>query len=451
VWVRKRKNRKAQPWVVYWDAPGRTRCQKTFAARTEAESFRFRKGQELEQARPASPYASDISVQEYAPQWLEAVAHNLKPRTIESYATTLKRYIYPALGAVPVRDLHQQIIASFLASLVTDKHLSTGTVRIAYATVRRMLSRAKFEGVVTDNAAASVWKELPVQTQHTGRKRTPADIKAMNSDQLAVFERHADTLFLTMSRTGLRLGEVLGLHIKDVDTVNCEIQVERNLAPAQRKGMSLEDRVGTPKSGAARQVEIGKELAETLAHHIVIRRAENLSRGKDDDGCPWLFSTEVGTPLDEARVRKAFRAILIKAKLPLRFTPHSTRHTYATLMLAKGAPLVWVAAQLGHSSPQVTLDWYSWALPQGEKTHANLLDTPQQQQQERAVANGSVASAWPLSPDPEKQPRKLLKDWSRRSGSNRGPADYEKTSGPKEPTQQDTPDAKPHNDKGKAS
>ena len=70
---------------------------------------------------------------------------------------------------------------------------------------------------------------------------------------------------------------------------------------------------------------------------------------------PWLFVTEEGTPLDESRVRKAFAAILKDAGLPARFTPHSLRHTYASLMLTKGAPLAWVAAQLGHSSPQVTL------------------------------------------------------------------------------------------------
>jgi uncharacterized membrane protein len=63
---------------------------------------------------------------------------------------------------------------------------------------------------------------------------------------------------------------------------------------------------------------------------------------------PWLFATTDGTPLDETRVRKAFKATLRKAMLPLRFVPHSLRHTYATLMLSKGAPLI--RALASHSS-----------------------------------------------------------------------------------------------------
>ena len=44
-------------------------------------------------------------------------------------------------------------------------------------------------------------------------------------------------------------------------------------------------------------------------------------------------------------------------------------------MLMKGAPLTWVSQQLGHSSPEVTLRWYWWALPSGDKAHASLLDS----------------------------------------------------------------------------
>ena len=43
----------------------------------------------------------------------------------------------------------------------------------------------------------------------------------------------------------------------------------------------------------------------------------------------WVFCPKVGTLLDESHVRRAMRAVLKKAKLPLHFSPHSFRHTYA--------------------------------------------------------------------------------------------------------------------------
>lgn len=117
--------------------------------------------------------------------------------------------------------------------------------------------------------------------------------------------------------------------------------------------------------GVSKDAGVGPSLPSKVG--LVRRREENLRRGQPEDSAPWLFATRDGTPLDETRVRKAVKAVLKKAGLTLRFGPHSLRHTYASLMLAKGAPL--------HSSPQVTLDWYSWALRDKTNAHASLLDS----------------------------------------------------------------------------
>ena len=43
---------------------------------------------------------------------------------------------------------------------------------------------------------------------------------------------------------------------------------------------------------------------------------------------------------------------------------HSLRHSYASILLAQGAPLTEVAGLLGHKSPAITLKIYSHWLPQ---------------------------------------------------------------------------------------
>ena len=53
-----------------------------------------------------------------------------------------------------------------------------------------------------------------------------------------------------------------------------------------------------------------------------------------DDGPPWIFCSEAGTPLDHNNVVKTFKRVLKAAELPLHFTPHGLRHTFASLLLS---------------------------------------------------------------------------------------------------------------------
>lgn len=88
----------------------------------------------------------------------------------------------------------------------------------------------------------------------------------------------------------------------------------------------------------------------------------------------WVFCTEVGTPLDDSKLRKVMARVLKKAKLPVHFTPHCLRHTYASLMLQQGAPVTYVQRQLRHASIQFTVDTYGKWLPMGNKTAVDRLD-----------------------------------------------------------------------------
>jgi hypothetical protein len=125
----------------------------------------------------------------------------------------------------------------------------------------------------------------------------------------------------------------------------------------------------------------------------------------------------VGTPLDESKVRKVMARILKKAKMPLHFTPHCLRHTYASLMLQQDEPVTYVQRQLGHASIQLTVDTYGKWLPMGNKAAVDRLDTG------AAEPSGSkmVARMETKGEDTSNS----LNVWSRRLESNQRPAVYE--------------------------
>ena len=98
-------------------------------------------------------------------------------------------------------------------------------------------------------------------------------------------------------------------------------------------------------------------LAQVLLRHELVRRQEKLRYGWTELP-PWLFLTKAGTPVDAANVRRAMQSLLKKAKLPLHFTPHCLRHTYASILLAEGVSPVYVQEQLGHATIELTVSTY---------------------------------------------------------------------------------------------
>jgi hypothetical protein len=75
-----------------------------------------------------------------------------------------------------------------------------------------------------------------------------------------------------------------------------------------------------------------------------------------------VFTSTIGTPLDDRNVRWAFKQLLTAAKLP-KIRIHDLRHMCATLLLAQDVHPKVVQEILGHSQISLTLDTYSDVLP----------------------------------------------------------------------------------------
>jgi integrase len=142
--------------------------------------------------------------------------------------------------------------------------------------------------------------------------------------------------------------------------------VERALSAGQ---------IETPKTGQGRTVDMSEQLMRTLRRLEIDRMVEKLRRGWSEMPS-WVFCTEAGTPLDESRVRTAFARTLKRAKLPA-LRVYDLRHTFASLLLAKGEPITYVSAQLGHADATTTLRWYARWLPRTDRRAVDALDDAQ--------------------------------------------------------------------------
>ena len=374
--IRKRRGKYV---VDYRDGTGQRRWV-TCETRREADEILSSKVRENRQlTRPAAD--ADVTLSQYAERWIGTISSSLKPRTIESYQQCLRLYIEPRFGATKIRRLHRGLIKEFLAQQL-GSGLAPNTVRIVHATLRAMLNEAVEDNILMANPAIRLGKKLRLVPTSKQRQE---QIKAMDRDQLSAFlgttanaakgwDRSYYPLFLLMARTGLRLGEAIALEVGDINSEGRTLRVERAFSAG---------RIETPKTGEGRDVDMSQQLTATLRQMIAGRREKWFKEGKVQVPS-LLFISEDGTMLDGANIRKVFTRSLKAAKLPLHFTPHCLRHTFASLLLQQGESPAYVQRMLGHASIKLTVDTYGKWLPMGNRAAVDRLDD---QNGSKVVAN----------------------------------------------------------------
>jgi integrase len=300
---------------------------------------------------------------------------------------------------------------------------------------RWVLNAAVDDGVLLANPAARLGKVLRLHRSKTARQE---QVKAFDAGQLArylaaIAAKHSRyyPLFFTMSRTGLRIGEALALQWGDLDFEAREIRVERAIS---NTGV-----IDTPKSGHGRTVDMGLAVRDVLQGHEARLAEEWLKRKleRDEDGNeipkgempPWVFPSEAWKPQDHANVGKVFRRALKHAGLPTHYSPHSLRHTYASLLLADGVSPAYVQEQLGHASIELTVGTYGRWLRKRAPGAVDRLDQVPEGTSAQVAAAGKggrseatpaaspsdppssslVADAPSRAPGARSRPRKLLK------------------------------------------
>ncbi len=105
------------------------------------------------------------------------------------------------------------------------------------------------------------------------------------------------------------------------------------------------------KGGKIRSVHIGEPLRKHLGEYLEWKKLVGEPTGPED----YLFLSPRGGPLTRQALWLMFKRYARQAGLPERFTIHSCRHTYASLLYrASRYNLRLVQKQLGHASVRTT-------------------------------------------------------------------------------------------------
>ncbi|TVR16231.1 MAG: tyrosine recombinase XerC [Balneolaceae bacterium] len=261
---------------------------------------------------------------------------NASEHTLTSYKNDLLQLLEFAADefvkkpeAVSAGDIDRLTIRLWLGSLA-DKGVARNTVARKVAAVRSFYKYCFKRGYVEQNPAQLLIvpkKEIRLpKTLQLSEVSNMMDL-ADGSEPESVQERTIMELFYS---TGIRLSELTGLNISDVDLRQKQVTV-------------------FGKGKKQRTVPLGDEALQWCKKHLE-SRMQLLTEKSDNDARLAFFIAPRGGRMYQRKVQRIIKDYLMRASESSNKSPHTLRHSFATHMLDAGADIRLIKEFLGHAS-----------------------------------------------------------------------------------------------------
>ncbi len=320
--------------VRWWEGgrDGRHRS-KTFDRREDADTFEadIRRRGQLGAYAPVVPAGQPLE-RFLRDEWWPRCSPLWAQSTRLQRAGIIDRWIVPYLGHLRLRDVGGEQVAEWRARVLTDGCPATQPNQ-AVAVLSAALGEAVRNRKLPGNPCVGVGR-VPVVVARP-RALTPIDVERLRR---AMPTRRDALLVSLLAYAGLRPGEALAL---TWDSVTGHVLViDRNWTYGELK---------LTKTGRRRAVDLLEPLRLDLAEHRpkLTRPGELVIRSRQGSGLLDL----------RAWRKRAWATACDRAGIDA--NPYDLRHTFASLLIHEGRPVVYVAGQMGHASSTTTLDHYA--------------------------------------------------------------------------------------------
>jgi len=363
------KQKESGIWWIFIDHKGRRKAKKI--GKDKKVALAIAKKIEAKLAFGDMKLSSDNEIkkaevstfEEYAGTWIKVIVPaTCKPSTLSDYKGILNNHVLPDFGKKPVDEITRLMVKNNLMIKVNQGYANSTVVHIKNA-ISGVLNLALDDEIISMNPAHNVGKIFKKQeSKLIIEPCTQEELKTL-LEKLLLGSPRFYPLYLTLARTGMRLGECIGLQWQDIDFENRFINIQRGFS----KG-----KIETPKSGQSRKIDMSLQLTNVLKELLHQRKVDTLKNGWSKMP-EWVFVKNDGGPYHESHPRRMFYKIIEKYGLR-KIRLHDLRHTYATLRITKGDNVADVSKQLGHHSVKFTMDIYYHWIPGGNKNEVDGLD-----------------------------------------------------------------------------
>ncbi len=338
--------------VWYADSNGRGRTVTLPEGSNEKDALARQAELRGRKARGERMVPRKLTVGELLDEWFEQRKHGLKETTQTTYAISIKA-LKERIGRQRVSSFGVDEAAGLVAEMQRDG-LKAWTIRGALTPLSRSFAYAQRKGWATTNPVRSL-------DRHERPKGDQGKMRILDRDEITKLLASCKTtrwrtLFATLVFTGMRISEALELRWSDVDLQAGLITVGDSKTEA----------------GSGRRIVMMPGLGRRL-------RELKLESPHAADG-DLVFCSAVGTTLGRRHTLRALRRAVEAAGIA-HTTQHELRHTFASLLIGEGLDVTFVADQLGHANPQITL-----------RTYAKLFDPARRRDEARQKLEASFGS-----------------------------------------------------------
>jgi integrase len=352
--------------IDFRDANG-NRYRKLYATRKEADAaladnkVKIRKGEFLAPAKVPN-------FGEVAQAWLNSRATR-RPGTVDNYRRHVTLYFTPKLGNIRLDRIDVQMLEGFRDEL--RRTLAVSTVRSVMGTLSAIFKFAVRQKNIIANpmlntervysGAVELTGESDAREHHEGLQAVrPEDVLDLSEIRRLIASARPGiyrTLFATAAATGARSGELFALRWSDIEFDDGSgkgrgrVFIRRSLSWSRGDGEKTRARFFEPKTRAGiRTIPIPHEI-------VVMLKAWKLACPVNEGDL--VFPARDGRPMRRSTVyQRGFVPALAAAKLRT-VRLHSLRHSFASALIAAGAPVTEVSHLIGHADPGITLKVYS--------------------------------------------------------------------------------------------
>lgn len=259
------------------------------------------------------------------------------PNTVSSYRKDISEFyefIHAERMAAGLLQIRNNRVCKNYITYLSSMNLASTSINRKLSSLRSFYDYLVKEQIFTTNffdevEAPKAPKRLPKMI-----KESEIDMLFNACDQNTPLGLRNYCILEVLYGCGLRVSELCGLEIKDIDFVELTIVVH---------GKGSKDRV----------VIMFEDMAEHLRRYISTYRLELLYLSKDQDN-RHVFLNKNGTTLTPRGVRVILNKLISDCGETFHLSPHMLRHSFATALLNNGADLRSVQELLGHENLSTT-------------------------------------------------------------------------------------------------